>query len=71
MNQAKEEIEAANKRTEKVIKEKNKVLQETKELREAYDKLNEQVKALQCKHIDLEQKVTKEPRVFSGQTFVS
>ena len=71
MNQAKKEIDDANKRTEKTIKEKTKVLQETKELRETIDKLNEQVKALQCKHIDLEQKVTKEPRVFSGQTFVS
>lgn len=71
MDQAKKEIEDSNKKTEKAIKEKDKVLKEVKELREAYDKLNEQVKALQYKYIDLEQKTSKEPRVFSGQSFVS
>lgn len=64
-------IEDLTKRLEKSGKEKVQLLKEAKNDRDTWDNTNEVVKAIEETITKLEQKTTKEPRVFNGQTFVS
>lgn len=64
-------IEDLTKRLEKSGKEKVQLLKEAKNDRDTWNNANEVVKAIEETIAKLEQKTSKEPRVFSGQTFVS
>ena len=47
------------------------LLQEAKNDRDAIDKLNEQLEAVKELLHNVALKITKEPRVFNGQSFIS
>ena len=64
-------IEDLTKRLEKSGKEKVQLLQEAKNDRDAIDKLNEQLEAVKELLHNVALKITKEPRVFNGQSFIS
>lgn len=64
-------IEELTKRLEKSGKEKVQLLKEAKNDRDTLNNLNEQLEAVKESTHKLTLKTTKEPRVFSGQTFVS
>lgn len=64
-------IEDLTKRLEKSGKEKVQLLKEAKKDRDTIDKLNEQLETVKELLHNVALKTTKEPRVFSGQTFVS
>lgn len=66
-----QKIEELTKRLEKSGKEKVQILKEAKNDREMINRLSEQLEATENKIQKIEQKITKEPRVFSWQTFVS
>lgn len=66
-----QKIEELTKRLEKSGKEKVQLLQEAKKDRETINNMNEQLTTLKEILNEIKQKVTKEPRVFNGQTFIS
>ena len=66
-----QKIEELTKRLEKSGKEKVQLLKEAKNDREMINNLNEQLTTLKETLNEIKQKVTKEPRVFNGQTFIS
>ena len=66
-----QKIEELTKRLEKSGKEKVQLLKESNKIKEQVDNQNEQLATIKEILSEIKKKVTKEPRVFSGQTFVS
>ena len=66
-----EKIEELEKEIEKTEKEKIKVLQETKELKTTVENQNEQLATLKEILAKIKEKISRESRVYSGQTFIS
>lgn len=64
-------IQELTKRLERSGKEKVQILQEANKLKETVKTQSEQLEATKEIMNEIKQKITKEPRVFSGQTFVS
>ena len=66
-----QKIEELTKRLEKSGKEKVQLVKEANKIKEQVENQNEQLATLKEILNEIKKKVTKEPRVFSGQTFIS
>lgn len=66
-----QKIEELTKRLEKAWKEKVQLVKEANKIKEQVENHNEQLTTLKEILSEIKKKITKEPRVFSGQTFLS
>ena len=66
-----QKIEELTKRLEKSGKEKVQLVKEANKIKEQVENQNEQLATIKEVLNEIKKKVTKEPRVFSGQTFIS